>query len=152
MIGLEPITCWLQISCSANWATSAYITFLFYQVTPTGIEPVLPPWKGDVLTAWPWSHVFLYGSFRSTSSGFASSWCTAPDSASPNSPSRARTYNPTVNSRVLYHWAIEENSIASQNCGRIFDSSHENIWHTLKTEPESLIYQHVIFPFSIRFA
>ena len=49
MIGLEPITCWLQISCSANWATSAYIL----QVTPTGIEPVLPPWKGDVLTAWP---------------------------------------------------------------------------------------------------
>ena len=25
MIGLEPITCWLQISCSANWATSARI-------------------------------------------------------------------------------------------------------------------------------
>ena len=24
MIGLEPITCWLQISCSAHWATSAY--------------------------------------------------------------------------------------------------------------------------------
>ena len=24
MIGLEPITCWLQVSCSANWATSAY--------------------------------------------------------------------------------------------------------------------------------
>ena len=24
-------------------------------MTPTGIEPVLPPWKGDVLTAWPWS-------------------------------------------------------------------------------------------------
>ena len=25
MIGLEPITCWLQISCSANWATSAIL-------------------------------------------------------------------------------------------------------------------------------
>ena len=25
-----------------------------------------------------------------------------------NSPSRARTYNTSVNSRVLYHWAIEE--------------------------------------------
>ena len=25
MIGLEPITCWLQISCSANWATSAIV-------------------------------------------------------------------------------------------------------------------------------
>ena len=23
-------------------------------VTPSGIEPELPPWKGDVLTAWPW--------------------------------------------------------------------------------------------------
>ena len=100
MIGLEPITCWLQISCSANWATSAYIFIswfviscsacdqltsfvdlselshigvyyiylsdysdkrtLFWEsfsVTPTGIEPVLPPWKGDVLTAWPWSRV-----------------------------------------------------------------------------------------------
>ena len=26
MIGLEPITCWLQISCSANWATSAGVS------------------------------------------------------------------------------------------------------------------------------
>ena len=26
MNGLEPLTCWLQISCSANWATSAYYT------------------------------------------------------------------------------------------------------------------------------
>ena len=25
-------------------------------VTPPGIEPGLPPWKGDVLTAWPWGH------------------------------------------------------------------------------------------------
>ena len=25
-------------------------------MTPTGIEPVLPPWKGDVLTAWPRGH------------------------------------------------------------------------------------------------
>ena len=24
-------------------------------VTPSGIEPELPPWKGGVLTAWPWS-------------------------------------------------------------------------------------------------
>ena len=28
MIGLEPITCWLQISCSANWATSAFFSSL----------------------------------------------------------------------------------------------------------------------------
>ena len=30
---------------------------IFLQMTPTGIEPVLPPWKGDVLTAWPWSQI-----------------------------------------------------------------------------------------------
>ena len=58
MIGLEPITCWLQISCSANWATSAHSLISLSRVTPTGIEPVLPPWKGDVLTAWPWSQLF----------------------------------------------------------------------------------------------
>ena len=31
----------------ANWAKVAFL------VTPTGIEPMSPPWKGDVLTAWP---------------------------------------------------------------------------------------------------
>ena len=59
-------------------------------MTPTGIEPVLPPWKGDVLTAWPRSLIlFLFLIWK-------------------NSPSRARTYNNSVNSRVLYHWAIED--------------------------------------------
>ena len=79
MIGLEPITCWLQISCSANWATSAYIL----QMTPTGIEPVLPPWKGDVLTAWPRSLICKHLSVF-------------------NSPCWTRTNDNSVNSRVLY--------------------------------------------------
>ena len=30
-----------------------------HMVTPTGIEPVLPPWKGDVLTAWPRSRILV---------------------------------------------------------------------------------------------
>ena len=67
-----------------------YAEYTFY-MTPTGIEPVLPPWKGDVLTAWPRS--LKQHRIRSALS----------------SPSRARTYNNSVNSRVLYHWAIEEN-------------------------------------------
>ena len=74
MIGLEPITCWLQISCSANWATSAYCcvyTIGLNQVTPTGIEPVLPPWKGDVLTAWPRSRILIFSKLKS-----ASNWLT----------------------------------------------------------------------------
>ena len=32
------------------WPTELKAQFL---VTPRGIEPLLPPWKGDVLTAWP---------------------------------------------------------------------------------------------------
>ena len=28
-------------------------------VTPTGIEPMSPPWKGDVLTAWPRGHKYV---------------------------------------------------------------------------------------------
>ena len=38
-----------------------------------------------------------------------------------NSPSRARTYNPPVNSRMLYHWAIEE---YRQKKRTMFSSSH----------------------------
>ena len=56
-------------------------------MTHTGIEPVLPPWKGDVLTAWPMGLFIL--SYL-------------------NSPSRVRTYDPPVNSRMLCRWAIEE--------------------------------------------
>ena len=26
-------------------------------MTPRGFEPLLPPWKGGVLTAWPWSRI-----------------------------------------------------------------------------------------------
>ena len=43
MIGLEPITCWLQISCSANWATSAlagHFQLHFFEVGPIGLEPM----------------------------------------------------------------------------------------------------------------
>ena len=29
----------------------------YFEMTPTGIGPVLPPWKGDVLTSWPRSHI-----------------------------------------------------------------------------------------------
>ena len=44
--------------------STTFLTFfisevIHFRVTPTGIEPVLPPWKGDVLTAWPRSHFFV---------------------------------------------------------------------------------------------
>ena len=49
LVRLERTTYWLQVSCSTNWAKVAY----GLMVTRTGIEPMSPPWKGDVLTAWP---------------------------------------------------------------------------------------------------
>ena len=61
-------------------------------MTPTGIEPVLPPWKGDVLTAWPRS-LIAFLRHKSLS----------------NSPSRTRTYDTSVNSRMLYrlsYWGL----------------------------------------------
>ena len=53
LVRLELTTYWLQVSCSTNWATAAFLL-----VTRTGIEPMSPPWKGDVLTAWPTGHKY----------------------------------------------------------------------------------------------
>ena len=74
--GLEPLTCWLQISCSANWAISAYLEngtnrartcdpLLVRQVLsqlsydPKSLKrprrdsnPRPPPWQGGALTNW----------------------------------------------------------------------------------------------------
>ena len=115
MIGLEPITCWLQISCSANWATSAFIL-----LTPTGFEPMFSPWEGDVLTTWPRSHKFIFSVFR------------IRRFRKTNSPSWARTNNPSVNSRMLYHWAIEE---------------YLKVIHTFKTTYSLYKYQSDCFKF-----
>ena len=51
-----------KLSCLSTLFLFFISEVLHFRVTPTGIEPVLPPWKGDVLTAWPRSHfiaVFL---------------------------------------------------------------------------------------------
>ena len=53
----------------------------YFEMTRTGFEPVLPPWKGGVLTTWPTGH---------------------------GSEGRTRTYDQPVNSRLLYHWATSE--------------------------------------------
>ena len=48
-----------------------------------------------------------------------------------SSPSRARTYNPSVNSRVLYHWAIEDYSFSLRwNCYSFWLYTQN---HTLKS-------------------
>jgi hypothetical protein len=42
-----------------NCALCIVICALVFMVTPPGLEPGLPPWKGGVLTAWPWGLVLV---------------------------------------------------------------------------------------------
>ena len=125
MIGLEPITCWLQISCSANWATSAYLHFkfllttfsLFYfsslpsckQLEPNdsyGNRTRVTAVKGrclDRLTKEPLlykKNESFHRKLSKTQMNFAVS-CLVYLSFL-NSPSRTWTYDSAVNSRVLY--------------------------------------------------
>ena len=51
MIGLEPITCWLQISCSANWATSAYGTNRTRTYDPLLVRQMLSQLSYDPILA-----------------------------------------------------------------------------------------------------
>ncbi len=44
--------------------TSHFILPLLPLVTPPGLEPGLPPWKGGVLTAWPWGLVVAANGFE----------------------------------------------------------------------------------------
>ena len=37
------------------WQTAQWWLADSLRMTPRGFEPLLPPWKGGVLTAWPWS-------------------------------------------------------------------------------------------------
>ena len=64
-------------------------------VTPRGIEPLLPPWKGGVLTAWP------RGQDKN---------CLYQIKFQQNNGSRGeiRTHSLPVNSRVLHRWATLE--------------------------------------------
>ena len=43
-----------EIKMKNEKALNASALFL---VPPWGIEPQIPPWEGDVLTAWPWGHL-----------------------------------------------------------------------------------------------
>ena len=90
-------------------------------MTPTGIEPVLPPWKGDVLTAWPRSLILLYHFFSFFQKKLRRThkyiWVF-------NSPSRTWTYDSAVNSRVLYRLSYRGKHLSlHESCRRNFVSS-----------------------------
>ena len=97
-------------------------------MTPTGIEPVLPPWKGDVLTAWPWSLMILpfpascwlwkNETILPDKSGLFRLCCNLENPDHLRSPSRTRTYDTSVNSRMLYrlsYWGIFLEGLYLQN-------------------------------------
>ena len=56
--GFEPGIEVLQTFALPLGYVAILLNYASLLVTPTGIEPVLPPWKGDVLTAWPRSLIF----------------------------------------------------------------------------------------------
>ena len=59
-------------------------------VTPTGIEPMSPPWKGDVLTSWPRGLKYKEPNKYSLFSSFGEL-------------SATRTRDNLIKSQVLYH-------------------------------------------------
>ena len=95
----QPDLNWWSGCCRPTPYRLAMSPYSFHLMTPRGFEPLLPPWKGGVLTAWPWSRMLIYYDTYSHQSKYI---------FEKNSPSWARTNNPSVNSRMLYHWAIEE--------------------------------------------
>ena len=51
---------------------------LYFLVASRGIEPLIPPWKGGVLTAWPWGHkhdTFLLYLFAAPKSSIFCKFC-----------------------------------------------------------------------------
>ena len=135
MIGLEPITCWLQISCSANWATSACCnrikpqkSHFHYLNDSKGIWTPVTAVKGRCLNRLTMEPCFL---FLSLFVFFLFPVFRTCFLMQKSSPSRARTYNPSVNSRVLYHWAIEDYSFSLRwNCYSFWLYTQN---HTLKS-------------------
>ena len=53
--GIEPAISCVTGRRDNRYTTGPYYTFsnIIQMVTRTGFEPVLPPWKGGVLTTWP---------------------------------------------------------------------------------------------------
>ena len=106
MMGLEPITYWLLINCSANWATSALLPLKFkkkvllktpnigkdfyfvFWIRPQGVEPCVIGYKPipqNRRGRAAYNKVFTLSSHE-----------------------RTRTSNPAVNSRLFYHWTTWE--------------------------------------------
>ena len=54
----------VAVPCLTTWLRRhiKIICSLLKKMTPTGFEPVLPPWKGGVLTTWPWSLILMTAS------------------------------------------------------------------------------------------
>ena len=58
-------------ACKADALPAELILHLGIElVTPTGFEPVLPPWKGGVLTTWPRGHRLEHIKVLAESKGF----------------------------------------------------------------------------------
>ena len=101
-----------HLACKASALPAELIARVV--VTPTGFEPMLSPWKGGVLTAWPRGH---------------------------GSSSRTRTYDKSVNSRLLYrlsYWGTTCSIRNNKNYNKEpYKKQHQNWMLTGKTQKKT---------------
>ena len=55
-VGFEPTHAFTRLTVFKTVPFSRTWVILQYNIVRTGFEPVLPPWKGGVLTPWPTDH------------------------------------------------------------------------------------------------
>ena len=57
-VGFEPTHAFTRLTVFKTVPFSRTWVILQYNIVRTGFEPVLPPWKGGVLTPWPTDHFY----------------------------------------------------------------------------------------------
>ena len=58
-VGFEPTHAFTRLTVFKTVPFSRTWVILHKNIVRTGFEPVLPPWKGGVLTPWPTDHIFI---------------------------------------------------------------------------------------------
>ena len=72
-----------------------------FKMTRTGFEPVLPPWKGGVLTAWPTGHYKFIGWIQLLWNIMGLSGLEPPTSRLSGVRSNQLSYRPFIWERVM---------------------------------------------------
>ena len=103
-------------------------------MTPRGFEPLLPPWKGGVLTAWPWSQIVIQCS--TMPSGYHLHWRAPRAGLEPATPwltvmwstidlSRNNSCNGLLQNFSRYAWEF----VVTSYIHRSFKTAHQKFYY-----------------------